>query len=102
MCPSAEDRPQQPIDLVAHLLAWQAVAELELHETDEERIERSPGGQKLLRDIREWLGAGDHAGESADLAARALGVASGSGPFADGVEGAHGRTKTAPVMPAAA
>ncbi len=102
MCPAAEHRPQEPIDCLPHLLVWQAVAELELHKTDQERIERSPGGQKLLRDIREWLGAGDHTGESSNLAARALSVAGGSGPFADGVDVAHGRTTTAPVMPAAA
>lgn len=102
LCPAAEHRPQEAIDLVPHLLVRQAVAELELDQTDEERIERTPGGQELLCDIWERLGAGNHASECADLAARTLGVAGRSGPLADGVEGAHGRTKTAPVMPAAA
>jgi hypothetical protein len=83
---AAEDRPQQPIDLVPHRLAWQTVAELEFDETDEQRIERAPGGQELLSDIREWLGTGDHAGERADLAGRALGVANGSRSLIDGTE----------------
>lgn len=102
MCLTAEDRPQQAIDLLPHRLAWQTVAELEFDETDEQRIERAPGGQELLCDIRERLRAGDHAGERADLTARTLGVAGRSGSLAGGVERSHGRTMTAPVMPAAA
>ena len=86
MCLAPERRSKQAIDLVPHLLAWQAVVELELDETDEQRIERAPDGQKLLRELGKRLGAGDHAGERANLAARALGVAGGCGPLADGVE----------------
>jgi hypothetical protein len=50
---ATEDRPEEPVDLVADLLVWQAVAELEFDETDEERIERGPGGKELLCDVRE-------------------------------------------------
>jgi len=99
---AAERRAQQGVDLVPRLLVWQAAAELKIDETDEERIERTPGGQELLRDLGEAVGARDHAGKGADLAAGALGVADGSGSLIDGVERTHGRTMTAPVMPAAA
>jgi hypothetical protein len=71
---------------VAHLLVWQAAAELEIDETNEERIERAPGGEELLGDLGEPVGARDHAGKGADLAAGALGVADGSGSLIDGTE----------------
>ncbi|MDO8484072.1 MAG: hypothetical protein Q7S35_03925 [Candidatus Limnocylindrales bacterium] len=83
-------------------MARQAVAELEFDQTHEQRIERAPGGQELLRDLRERIAGGDHPGEGGDLAARALGVTDGGAAFAARVQCAHGRTKTAPVMPAAA
>jgi hypothetical protein len=93
---------KQAVDLVAHFARRQAVVQLELHEPDEQRIERTPSGQELLRDVRERVASRDHSGESGDLAASALGVTDGSGPLVDGVRRAHGRTKTAPVIPAAA
>jgi hypothetical protein len=101
-CRPSKRRPQQAIDVVPHLLAWKTVAELELDKADEQRIDRAPGGQELLRDLGERVGAGDHPGKGADLAACALGVTDGSGPLVNGGQGGHGRTKTAPVMPAAA
>lgn len=101
-CRPSKGRPQQAIDDVPGFRTWQAVAELELDETNEQRIERAPGCQELLCDFRERVGVGDHAGEGARLAARPLGVTDGSSPLVDGGQGGHGRTKTAPVMPAAA
>lgn len=101
-CRPPEGGPQQAIDFVPNLLAWQAVAELQFDEPDEQRIERAPGGQELLCDFGEWIGASDHSGDCGDLPARPLGVADCGDPLIEGVRGAHCRTKTAPVIPAAA
>lgn len=101
-CRPSEGRPKQAVDFVPHLLARQAVAELEFDQTHEQRIERAPGGQDLLCDLRERIAAGDHPGEGGDLAARALGVTDCGAAFSAGIRRVHGRTKTAPVMPEAA
>ncbi len=75
-CRPSERGPKQAVDLVPDLLAREAVAELELDQAHEQRIERAPGGQELLCDLREPIAGGDHPGESGDLAARALGSSS--------------------------
>jgi hypothetical protein len=85
-CRPSEGRPKQAVDLLPHLLAREAFAELELDQTHEKRIERAPGGQELLRDLREWLVGGDHPCEGGDLAARALGVTDGGAAFSAGVQ----------------
>ncbi len=99
---SSEGRPKQTVDLVANLASRQAVAQLQFDETEEQRIERTPGSQELLGDVREPVGGGDHPGERGNLAARSLGVADGRSPAAGQGRPIHGRTKTAPVMPEAA
>lgn len=84
-CRPSERGPKQAVDLVPDLLAREAVAELELDQAHEQRIERAPGGQELLCDLREPIAGGDHPGESGDLAARALGVTDGGAAFSAGV-----------------
>lgn len=98
----SKSHPKQVVHLVAHCCTRQAVAELEFDETDEQRIERTPGSQKLLGYVRERVDGRNHPGESGDLATGALGVTGGGSPRIDSVGRTHGWTKTAPVMPAAA
>ena len=101
-CRPSEGRAKQAIDLVPDRATRQAIAELEFDETHEQRIERAPGGQDLLCGFRERVASRDHSGEGGDLAAGALGVTDGGPAFSTTVVLVHGRTKTAPVMPAAA
>ena len=98
----SECRAKQSVDLFANLASRQAVAQLELDETNQQRVERAPGGQELLGDIGKPVSGGDHPGERRDLAARALRVTDGRAAVAGQDRATHGRTKTAPVMPEAA
>lgn len=98
----SECRPKQAVHLIARLAGREAIPQLKFHEADEQRIERTPSGEELLSNVRERVGGGDHPRESADLAANALRVTDGTRPLGDEFRRVHGRTKTAPVMPAAA
>ncbi len=93
--------PEQSIDLRPGLTARQAVVELELHESHQQRVERASGRQQLLRNLRKRLARGDHWGQRRELAARALSVSHGGAAIARCPD-SHGVTNAAPVMPAAA
>ena len=69
----SERCPKQAVDL-RPVVVRQALDELELHQSHEERVEGASSGQQLLRNLRERLARRDHRGEGGDLAARALGV----------------------------
>ena len=93
--------PKQSVDLGPRLATRQAVAELELDESHQQRVERAPGRQQLLRNLRKRLAGGDHRRERRELAARSLSVSNGGAAIARCRDG-HGVTNAAPVMPAAA
>lgn len=101
-CRSPENGPQQPVDLVPRLRAGHAVPKLELHEPDQQGVERPSGREELLHDVAERPTVGDHRGERGDLAGRALSVPDRGAPIVIDVDPGHDRTKTAPVIPAAA
>ena len=96
-----ECRSEQSVDLVPRLATWHAVAQLKLDEAHQQRIEGSPGGKELLRNLRERQVGGNQRGERGGLAARSLSVSNGGAAITRCRE-AHGDTKAAPVMPAAA
>ena len=100
-CAPAEGGSKQLVDLVSAIGCGEAVVELDLDETHEERIEGAACGQELLGDIGERPSGRDHARERADLTTGALDVSDGRSPVR-GAHVVHGDTYAAPVMPAAA
>ena len=74
--------PQQSVNLRARFSARQAIVKLQLHESNEERIERASGRQQLLGDLRERPARLDHGGEGGDLAAGAVDMSNGGAAIA--------------------
>lgn len=79
----------------------EAVVELDLDETHEERIERATSGEELLGDLGERPSGRDHPRERGHLTAGTLTVSDGRIPVGS-AHAAHGDTNAAPVIPAAA
>ena len=91
-CRSPERRSQQPVNLLPGPAGREAVAQFELDESNEQRVERATGGQELLRYLRERFAGPDHRRQRGDLAGRPLGMPGGRGAASDRVRAAHGFT----------
>ena len=98
----SQRRPKQAVHFVTHFRGRQAGVELELDDAYEQRIEGTTGSQKLLSDVRKSIAGPDHSSESRGLTACTLCVTNQRGAWIGRGRRIHGRTKTAPVMPAAA
>lgn len=101
-CAPSKRRSKQVVNLLPGVAGGHAFPELDLDQPHEQRVQRSPGGKELLGDLGEGPPSGDHRGKCGNLAACSLGVSGGGGGVAAQDRPTHGRTKTAPVMPAAA
>lgn len=66
--------------------------QLELDESNEQRVDGAAGGKQLLRHIRERLASLDHPGEGRDLARRPLGMAGGRSAVTGSLGTVHGWT----------
>lgn len=97
----AERRSKQLVDFPSRNGGGQAVVELDLDESQEERIERATGGEELLGDLGKRAAGGDHASERRNLAAGTVDVSNGRIPVRC-AKAAHGDTNAAPVIPDAA
>lgn len=90
------------VDFVSDFPSRDAFGQLKIDETDEQGIKRAPSGLQLLCDLGEWSAGRDQTGQGGRLSACALRMPDHTGPIGGHARRAHGRTRTAPVMPAAA
>jgi hypothetical protein len=98
---AAEGGPKQLVDHAPRVGSRQAVLELDLDESHQERVERPAGREQLLSDLGKWSAGRDHRRERCHQTAGALDVPDGGAAIRI-PDRAHGDTNAAPVIPAAA
>lgn len=97
----ANDEPDQVVDFIPDVVGREALGEFQVDEANEQRIKRTSSGQQLLGDISERSARRHHPRECGNLSPRTLCMPYRARPFRAGNGWDHGRTRTAPVMPAA-